>query len=259
MSRTSAFTLPALAAFVAVGLTACGGGGSGGGGTGGGVPPTSPPTSPPLSVSTPPPNATALSSVIRTDAGKLIGGAGDFSPQRGDTGSGANGPTGSSFDAVPCLPTMPDIAAYHRHVYVGILIQGKQVALPDGIGMMNPGALGSTGFVNSATCFYYIHTHDRSGYVHVEPSGVVSYTLGDFFKVWGQTLSATQVAGFTGNVRVFRAQAPNNSNPTTTGWTEVKTDPHALALTSHMAYMIEVGPTWVEAASLPPVVFYTEF
>ncbi len=222
------------------------------------MPATSPPTTAPLNVSTPPPNATALASTIVTDAGKIIGGDGDFSPQHGDTSSGASGPVNNVFDSIPCLPTMPD-NQYHRHTYLGILVQGKQVAIPYGIGMDNPGMPDATGFENTATCFYYIHTHDRSGYIHVEPNGVVSYTLSDFFKVWGQPFTSTQVAQFTGNVRVFKAQAPNGGTEKTTGWTEVTSGQQSLPLISHAAYMIEIGPSWVEAANLPPVVFYTEF
>lgn len=53
----------------------------------------------------------------------------------------------------------------------------------------------------SAACsagWYDLHTHDRSGVIHVEAATYTRMTLGQFFSVWGQPLSYTNVAGITG-------------------------------------------------------------
>jgi hypothetical protein len=47
----------------------------------------------------------------------------------------------------------------------------------------------------STTCFYPLHTHDMTGTLHVEPLTNDRVTLGQFFNIWGQPLSRTNVAG----------------------------------------------------------------
>jgi hypothetical protein len=263
-SRTLSLAL-STAAFVAV--AACGGGG--GGSTGGGgiiTPPTSPPSNnpgpPPVSVSTPPPGATTLSSTtIVTSPGASFGTTNPSWPALGDTSTGGNGPLGSSIDNIPCNQTMNNSSTFHRHVWLGIVVQGDLVKLPSGIGIVSPQHISGdpSGFYDLGTCYYYIHTHDSSGYVHVEPADGTTYTLKDVFAVWGQPLTATDVAGFTApSIQVFTAQAPNSGNNTTTGWTQFSGDPNTIPLDSHKAIIIQVGPQFLTASQLPNVQFYTE-
>lgn len=64
---------------------------------------------------------------------------------------------------------------YHVHAFVGIIVNGKQIALPDGLGMKSPGA-DSGGVTSTASCFYYLHTHEASGVVHIEdPSNAAGF------------------------------------------------------------------------------------
>ena len=61
-----------------------------------------------------------------------------------------------------------------------------------GIGMPG-GVLASTRYLqDGANGLYPLYTNDRSGLIHVESRVVRSYTLGDFFEVWGQPLGPTQ-------------------------------------------------------------------
>lgn len=46
------------------------------------------------------------------------------------------------------------------------------------------------------TCAFPLHTDDNSGKIRFASDG--AYTLGQFFAVWGQPLSSTNVAGLTG-------------------------------------------------------------
>jgi hypothetical protein len=43
-----------------------------------------------------------------------------------------------------------------------------------------------------------MHTHDGSGVMHIETNVAKVFTLGQFFALWGQPLSATAVAGLPG-------------------------------------------------------------
>jgi hypothetical protein len=166
----------------------------------------------------------------------------------------------TAIDGIPCATTM--FNTFHVHSFVGITINGNYVAIPTAIGMVNPGAP-SAGFVNSATCFYWIHTHDSSGYIHMEsPNAAASlttsseFTLGNVMDVWGETLSSTQFGPWSGMVRIFTAQAPSGSQ-VASSYTEYTGNPDALQLYSHEAVWIEVNPPYT--TQLPPVQFYTEY
>lgn len=93
--------------------------------------------------------------------------------------------TGSAIGGVNCMGTIVS----HSHSLVSIYRDGVRLALPERIGLMG--------------CTYELHTHDRSGTVHVEPNVARPLTLGNFFGVWGQPISRTAVAGLAGPVRYY--------------------------------------------------------
>jgi hypothetical protein len=244
-------------------LVACGGGGGGGGSTlpsqpttaPSGVPtsgptpttaPTTAPTTSPLPASTLPPQ-------VNTAPGDVNGAAGILQP------IGPNNPKNqSSIDGIPCATVMYN--TFHVHAYLGIIVNGSWLADPTAMGMVNPGPA-SAGFVNSATCFYWIHMHDSSGYVHMEspnyePVTSSEFTLGNVMDVWGETLSSTQFGPWSGMVRIFTATAPAGSQ-IASGYTEYTGTPDALQLYSHEAIWIEVNPPYT--TQLPPVQFYSEY
>ncbi|MET0857188.1 MAG: hypothetical protein ABWY27_10600 [Telluria sp.] len=94
--------------------------------------------------------------------------------------------TGAPIAGVNCMGTIVS----HNHAHVSIYRDGVRLALPYNIGIV-PG------------CTYELHTHHRSGVVHVEPNVARPLTLGQFFAVWGQPLSRTAVAGLAGPVRFY--------------------------------------------------------
>ncbi len=67
----------------------------------------------------------------------------------GDYPAGGHGPLDSTFGAasIPCLETMyggaPTGPGIHVHAFLGIMFNGKQMALPAGIGIANPAAPGN--------------------------------------------------------------------------------------------------------------------
>jgi hypothetical protein len=94
---------------------------------------------------------------------------------------------------------------FHIHTHLTIFVNGQQRSVPAGIGI--PGAVStqsSTGpFVNSGTCFYWLHTHAADGIVHIESPVTRTFTLGDFFAVWGQPLGPDQAGPAHGKVTVI--------------------------------------------------------
>lgn len=73
----------------------------------------------------------------------------------------------------------------HWHPHLSILIKGKEVAIPAGIGL--------TGARESS-----IHTHDPDGIIHLEFNGRVTEKnteLKNFFEVWGKDFSKDSLLG----------------------------------------------------------------
>jgi hypothetical protein len=76
---------------------------------------------------------------------------------------------------------------FHIHALLHIYVNGLLVPLPANVGLDPAKKLESS-----------MHTHDSSGIIHMEAPKPFSYTLGDFFAVWGVKLGPAQVGGFTG-------------------------------------------------------------
>src|SRR6185369_5291791 len=68
--------------------------------------------------------------------------------------------------------------ALHIHQHLDIYVNGRRVPLPAGIGIDE-----LDGFISP------LHTHDTSGVIHVESPKVETFTLGQFFAVWGVRLT----------------------------------------------------------------------
>lgn len=103
-------------------------------------------------------------------------------------GSTSTGGTGSPVDGLICAPNMS--ALYHVHSHLAIFKDGQWLALPANVGILSQ-------------CDYEMHTHDQTGIIHIETPGIKRFTLGQFFDIWGQPLSSTNVAGVTGNVVAY--------------------------------------------------------
>jgi hypothetical protein len=251
----------ALAAFVAAALSAgCGGGG---GGSSSPLPTQAPSSAPTTGATATPSPPGASTQTIVTSAGSVSGTTDMFTPAEGDTSSGGHG---SPVDGITCDPTMSN--NYHVHIYLGVYVNGSQMALPIAIGMENPGAP-SAGFIDSATCFYHIHTHDSSGIVHIEdpdpkdvPITGTLYTLQNVLDIWGITADANHFGPFTGPVRVFTSGQVYRGDTSThtvpaTDLTYYGNNPSSIPLYSHEVIFVEVGPTY--PTTLPNVDFYLEY
>lgn len=78
-------------------------------------------------------------------------------------------------------------------VHVELFARARVVIVPAGIGVARPFARDGA-FVRPRGCTYPVRTLDPTGVVEVERRG--AHTLGDLFRVWGQPLSPTRLAGF---------------------------------------------------------------
>jgi hypothetical protein len=73
----------------------------------------------------------------------------------------------------------------HEHANVQIFVNGRKEPVPTDIGIdVDAGTIQS------------IHTHDDTGAVHLESSQARTFTLGEFFGVWGVRLTPSCVGGY---------------------------------------------------------------
>jgi hypothetical protein len=132
---------------------------------------------------------------------------------------------GATVDGVACQSN--EQVAYHIHQHLAIFINGAERTIPAGIGI--PGGKPVHGYVASGKCFYWIHTHDTSGVIHVESPTQNNYHLGQFFDLWGWPLTTSQVGRGTGKVTTF------------VNGKRFASDPRSITLTPHEVIQIDVG------------------
>jgi hypothetical protein len=144
-------------------------------------------------------------------------------------GNTSAGGQGSAVDGVGCDAGFPE--APHPHAQLTIYQNGTQLAVPIAIGIKDPFIVNDNGndAAIAGSCFYWLHTHDASGILHVEAPNAGPFTLGQFFDIWGEPLSNGNVAGLTGNMTIYVDGAPYTG------------DPRAITITSHKLITIEVG------------------
>lgn len=76
-------------------------------------------------------------------------------------------------------------SALHTHQHLDIFIEGNHLPIPAGIGI-NDGR----GFISP------IHTHDTTGIIHIESPDINTFTLGQFFDIWGVRFTDTCLGGY---------------------------------------------------------------
>lgn len=114
----------------------------------------------------------------------------------------------------------------HTHQHLLLIDHGKEVAIPADVGQRP-----------ARNCLYWVHTHTPDGIIHIESPTPRTFTLGDFFMIWGQPLDRAQAATMhAGKGGAFRVWV--NGQP-------YKGDPRAIPLLSHTDIVIEAGPPFV--------------
>lgn len=82
-------------------------------------------------------------------------------------------PSTNVVQGVQCDPTEGTI--FHIHAHLDVIVDGKSVTVPAGIG------------IKPNECLYWLHTHNTSGIIHIESPQQMTFTLGQFIQVWDNT------------------------------------------------------------------------
>jgi hypothetical protein len=114
--------------------------------------------------------------------------------------------------------------ALHFHTHLDILVDGRSVAVPAGLGIAGSGQEMAE-----------LHTHDTTGVLHIEaPATGRRYTLGQLFTEWNLRLDATDL----GDLKAGGGQA-------LTAYVDGRRqggDPAAIELTRHREIALVYGP-----------------
>ncbi|MHB8178400.1 MAG: hypothetical protein ACYDA5_04065 [Vulcanimicrobiaceae bacterium] len=135
---------------------------------------------------TPTPGPNASQKPIQLTIGEMLG------KKVFPRGERPTGGLGQPVDGIKCGSGM--YVYLHIHTHLALYDNGVQIRIPRYLGMA-PTPTGG--------CLYWIHTHDASGVIHVEAPKVGKYVLGDFFAIWGEPLSRTNIGGFKGPVTAY--------------------------------------------------------
>jgi hypothetical protein len=110
--------------------------------------------------------------------------------------------TGQTIDGIQCGA---ETTVYHIHSHLAVYVNGVARQIPAGVGVVEPAVSQTPNgpFVSATRCYYWLHTHAADGIIHIESPTQRTYTLGNFFDIWRQPLSATQAGPATGPVTAF--------------------------------------------------------
>lgn len=143
----------------------------------------------------------------------------------------AGEPDGAPVDGITADPV--ERVAFHIHVHLQIYVDGQPRAIPEGVGIVPSYQVQHDAdgpFIAGGKAFYWLHTHDRTGVIHIESPVPRVYTLGEFFDIWGQPLGSDQVGP---------AHDPVSVQVNGTHFTG---DPAAVPLRAHDVIQLAVGP-----------------
>jgi hypothetical protein len=137
--------------------------------------------------------------------------------------------TGQTVDGIQCIAA--EQAVYHIHAHLVVYVGGSARQVPLGVGVVQPSVSQTKNgpFASATHCYYWLHTHTNDGIIHIESPTQHTYTLGNFFDIWQQPLSANQAGPATGTVTAF------------VNGTRYSGDPRAIPLGSHTDIQLDVG------------------
>jgi hypothetical protein len=137
---------------------------------------------------------------------------------------------GQQIDGITCQAG--EQVLFHIHAHLTIFVNGAPRRVPAGIGIAPPYEVEETpagAFIGGAACFMWLHTHAADGIIHTESPVRRTYTLGDFFDIWGQSLNGEQVGPASGPVTaLFNGRV-------------YKGNPRQIPLLAHAQIQLEVG------------------
>ena len=124
----------------------------------------------------------------------------------------------------------------HTHANLQIFVHGKAEAVPVNIGITD-------------AAIQSLHTHDTSGTVHMESSVARTFTLGEFFDVWGVYLTKDCLGD--------KCAAGHSTLRAYVNGTEWTGDPTQIPLNDQLVIVLAFGsadqvPNPVPASFVPP-------
>ncbi len=134
-------------------------------------------------------------------------------------------PSGETVGGISC--DAQEGQRIHIHQHLVILDHGKPVDIPARIGIPA-----------GKRCLYWLHTHTPDGILHIEAPQDRSFTLGDFFTVWGQPLGPMSAASAHA-VRRDKVKVWVNGKP-------YLRNPRSIPLVAHADIVIQVGPPFAK-------------
>jgi hypothetical protein len=143
----------------------------------------------------------------------------------------AGEPAGATVDGIDADSV--ERVLFHIHAHLQIYVDGQQRGIPGGIGIVPPYTVQMTPdgpFIGEGAAFYWLHTHDGTGVIHVESPVRRTYTLGEFFDVWGQPLGPDRIGPARGRVTAL------------VNGLRVADDPRHIPLGAHDVIQLAVGP-----------------
>lgn len=86
----------------------------------------------------------------------------------------------------------------HHHVHLDVIVDGRRLPVPAGLGMSVSDAAGHIPGAHTAAepGIAPLHTHDTSGILQVKSPADPQFTLGQLFTEWDVALAAGQVGGY---------------------------------------------------------------
>jgi hypothetical protein len=134
-------------------------------------------------------------------------------------GAGSQAPSSLTVDGIQCNPS--EQLLFHVHAHLDIIINGQYFLVPAQIGILN-------------TCYYWLHTHDVSGVIHIESPVNRNFTLGQFFDIWSKKINNGQIKFNNSQIFNYVASPSQPLNvyvngtkvPSGTNYRDIKLDPH---------------------------------
>jgi hypothetical protein len=142
--------------------------------------------------------------------------------------------TGQPVDGISCQTSEQTL--FHIHAHLTVFVNGSARQIPAAVGI--PGAQATNTpqgpFIETGTCFYWLHTHAADGIIHIESPVQRTFTLGNFFNIWGQPLGPDQVGPAKGHVvAIYNGQVYQGN-------------PRDIPLNAHAQIQLQVGAPLVQ-------------
>ena len=141
-------------------------------------------------------------------------------------GSTATGGSGQPVSGISCAAANLTATQF---THLSIVRNGEQIAIPGRAGIVRDAG-------GNLVCVYNIHTHtgDDSGRVHTDGAVPATYSLGQFFAIWGMPLTTNDVAGL--GVPLTAVYVVDNNTVT-----QFTGDPTTIEMTSHRHIVLQLG------------------